>query len=126
MSITHYGTLGVARAATLDEIKEAYYALARELHPDREGGDEQKMARLNEAYNVLKNTESRELYDAQIEMLGVKCEKCSGHGQTYKQKGFTARTTIRCQGCRGEGFIAMRPGKIVTLSGTKTKKRRAK
>ena len=39
---------------TYKEIKEQYKKLSKIYHPDS-GGDEQKMARINEAFNILKN-----------------------------------------------------------------------
>lgn len=45
--------LGVSSHATQDEIEAAYRRLARAFHPDREGGDEQQMARINAARDAL-------------------------------------------------------------------------
>jgi DnaJ-class molecular chaperone len=45
-------TLSLPRLITRDDIKKRYRHLARELHPDK-GGDEQQMAQINEAYEVL-------------------------------------------------------------------------
>jgi curved DNA-binding protein CbpA len=44
----HYTVLGVARNADRRTIQTAYRALARKAHPDF-GGDEDQMARINEA-----------------------------------------------------------------------------
>lgn len=49
---TPYEVLGVARNATLDEIKSAYRALARIHHPDK-GGDRDKFAKIFAAYESL-------------------------------------------------------------------------
>ena len=124
MSITLYGTLGVDRTATEEEIKAAYLGLAREHHPDR-GGDTECMAEITSAYAQLKNTRRREFYDQQLELLGTKCAECSGEGRKWKQKGFSARIPVRCKTCNGEGFTAMKNVKLMTLSET-TKKRRRK
>ena len=62
--MTHYDTLGVAPGATLAEIKAAYRKLASQHHPDREGGDKDKAAAVNDAYAVLSDSERRARYDA--------------------------------------------------------------
>ena len=60
----YYTTLGADEAASHDEIERLYKGLAREHHPDR-GGDEERMKSINEAYRVLGNEASREVYDAE-------------------------------------------------------------
>lgn len=58
----YYGTLGVPRTATADQIKKAFRKLARTHHPDA-GGDEAKFKQINEAYEVLGDEKKRKLYD---------------------------------------------------------------
>ncbi|MDR3500029.1 MAG: molecular chaperone DnaJ [Parvibaculum sp.] len=61
-----YEVLGAARNASADELKKAYRSRAKELHPDRNPGDaeaEHKFKELNEAYDVLKDEQSRAAYD---------------------------------------------------------------
>ena len=48
-----YRVLGISRGATEDEVKAAYRKLAKEYHPDRNGGSasaEAKMKEINDAY----------------------------------------------------------------------------
>lgn len=61
----YYRTLGVARNASVDEIKKSYRALARKFHPDvsREKDAEARMKDVNEAYAVLSDPEKRAAYD---------------------------------------------------------------
>src|SRR5256885_7409224 len=62
----YYETLGVARAASADDIKKAYRKLAMQCHPDRNPGDkkaEQRFKDLSEAYDVLKDDQKRAAYD---------------------------------------------------------------
>jgi molecular chaperone DnaJ len=58
----YYEVLGVGKGASADEVKKAFRRQAVEHHPDR-GGDEAKFKELNEAYEVLKDTDKRKRYD---------------------------------------------------------------
>jgi curved DNA-binding protein len=61
----YYETLGVARGTSADEIKRAYRKLARKYHPDvsKEKNAEDKFKEVQEAYEVLKDSEKRAAYD---------------------------------------------------------------
>ena len=61
-----YDILGVKPEATDRELKKAFMVKARELHPDKNKDDPnatEKFQELNEAYEVLKNPDTRKLYD---------------------------------------------------------------
>ncbi len=62
----YYELLGIARAASDQEIKAAFRRLAKECHPDRCNGDttsEQRFKEVNEAYEALKDPQKRAAYD---------------------------------------------------------------
>lgn len=59
----YYNILGVSRNASLEDIKKAYRKLAHKYHPDMKGGNEQKFKEINEAYQVLSDTDKRSQYD---------------------------------------------------------------
>lgn len=58
-----YDTLGVSRDASDEDIRRAFRKAARTEHPDK-GGDEQKFAAINRAYEILKDPERRAVYDS--------------------------------------------------------------
>ncbi len=59
----YYEVLGVSKSASADEIKKAFRQAAVKHHPDKEGGDEAKFKEINEAYDVLKDSQKRQRYD---------------------------------------------------------------
>ena len=61
-----YEMLGVERTASQEQIRKAYLKLAHKYHPDKTGGDkeaEEKLKKINGAYDILKNPEKRAQYD---------------------------------------------------------------
>jgi len=65
----YYAVLKTHSSATPDEIKTAYRILARQFHPDVNRGKNTtaKMQDLNEAYMILRNTETRQRYDQEFQ-----------------------------------------------------------
>jgi molecular chaperone DnaJ len=62
----YYEILGIQRSANEEEIKRAYRRLAMQYHPDRNPGSkeaENKFKEINEAYEVLSDSQKRADYD---------------------------------------------------------------
>jgi len=62
----YYEVLGVAKSASVEEIRKAYKKLAIQHHPDRNPGNEEAVVRFKEcaeAYEVLSDSDKRSRYD---------------------------------------------------------------
>lgn len=65
----HYATLGLDRRCSDAQIREAYRLLAKQHHPDVNGGAGEALARtqeLNAAYEILSDPDRRAAYDAEL------------------------------------------------------------
>jgi len=71
-----YDVLGVPKNASQDDIKKAYRKLAHQHHPDKQGGDASRFKEINEAYQVLSDSDKRKRYD----QFGSAGEQFSGFG----------------------------------------------
>lgn len=78
----YYDVLGIGRHAEEPEIKAAYRKLALQYHPDRNPGNkdaEERFKEAAEAYEVLRDTQKRSIYD-QFGHAGLEGTGFSGFG----------------------------------------------
>lgn len=61
----HYDVLGLARSATVEEIRRAFKLKALKAHPDK-GGSAEEFHRALAAFEVLANESTRLTYDAEL------------------------------------------------------------
>ncbi len=62
----YYGTLGVKKNATAEEVRKAFRKLARKYHPDVNPNDkkaEEKFKEISEANDVLSDEKKRKIFD---------------------------------------------------------------
>ncbi|MDR1268445.1 MAG: DnaJ domain-containing protein [Planctomycetaceae bacterium] len=102
MSSDYYKILEVSKDATQDEIHSAYRKLARKYHPDMNQNDpkgsREKFQKIQEAYDIVGNTEKRKIYD----QFGVSPDQMgSGGGQGPFQWSFGAGNPFRGAGGGG-------------------------
>ncbi len=107
----YYKILGVSKKADASEIKKAYRKLASKLHPDVNPDNaeaEKKFKDVQEAYEVLKDSEKRSLYDKvgsnwkQYQQSGGRAEDFDWSRWTSQPGGFHQSTQF--QGDIGDIF----------------------
>lgn len=125
----YYEILGVPKDASPDDIKKAFRKAAMKYHPDK-GGDKEKFQKIQEAYDVLKDPETRAGYDnprppmqhfdfsqffggtfANVHQQHVSPQRCSDHSYNCKislkdvytgiTKRFKVKRTKFCTSCHG-------------------------
>ena len=103
---THYETLGISKDANETEIKKAYRTLSFKHHPDRDSSENanEKMQEINTAYEVLKDTNSREQYNNELD--GVMHGFPPGFPPGFPGHGFPPGFP---PGFHGHGFPNMGP-----------------
>jgi DnaJ-class molecular chaperone len=83
----YYKTLGIKKDSDEKEVKDAFKKLAKKLHPDAEGGSEEKFKEINEAYEVLKDQSKRSRYDYLYSNMNNTSNAFSGNkSQNFKQQ----------------------------------------
>ena len=67
VTTSYYEDLGILSTATSKEIKDAFYKLSKECHPDKVGADNQEallqFQAISEAYSILGDPKLRRQYD---------------------------------------------------------------
>ncbi len=96
----YYGTLGVKKTATADEVRKAFRKLARKYHPDVNPGDkkaEEKFKEISEANDVLSDEKKRKVFDQfgfysdNIDAAAAEAAARGGYGGGFAPGGGQAR-----------------------------------
>lgn len=84
----YYDTLEISPTATHAEIKQSYRRLAKLFHPDsnRETGNHDRITRLNAAYEVLGDPQSRKKYDQQRQQQRLEIDEFATNSVNYRQQ----------------------------------------
>uniref|UniRef100_A0A8C5C7V7 DnaJ heat shock protein family (Hsp40) member A1 n=1 Tax=Gadus morhua TaxID=8049 RepID=A0A8C5C7V7_GADMO len=85
-----YDMLGVPPSATADELKKAYRKLALKYHPDKNPTEGERFKQISQAYEVLSDSQKREVYDRG----GEKAIKEGGSGGGGGGGGFASPMDI--------------------------------
>lgn len=83
----YYKLLGVAANASATEIKQAYRRLVRLYHPDLNAMTrDEKIKRLNEAYEILSNVQKRAAYDNLLHQTRLRAEEALAERERLRRR----------------------------------------
>lgn len=102
-ALTLYDTLEIAVSAPTEEIKHAYFALAKQFHPDRfykktdaalHARIQNAFSQIAQAYETLKNKETRTSYDFKMRKEAAQREKMREEGITSEEAAQHKQTDL--------------------------------
>jgi curved DNA-binding protein CbpA len=96
-AFSYYDLLGVEKTAELSQIKQVYFNLAKQFHPDKFHNEAEKVkkqlqdafSQLAQAYDTLKDKDQRELYDFKLKRKIANLEEAEEMKKREKAKGST-------------------------------------
>lgn len=102
---TLYGTLGIAKASTDEEIKKAYRRMVKQWHPDtcREPGARQQFEAVQHAWEILRD--NREKYDAGLALQASLAKNVEVFNALQGENDWGYRAPLRCGWILGEGEL---------------------
>lgn len=96
---TFYEILGISRLSKSDEIRTAYFSLAKKYHPDAAVGPSsdlasvsQKFREVQEAYSTLSNPWKRTLYDQDLQFMANSALTSSNSSSVSWRENFNLET----------------------------------
>lgn len=87
--VNYYDILEINKNASEEEIKKSYKKLAMKYHPDKNSEGETKFKEITEAYDTLKDTRKRMIYNASLNRPTM-----SDFSQDFYRSGFPQGTTF--------------------------------
>jgi len=90
-----YKILGVNKNSSKEEIKSAYRKLAKDYHPDANGGNDSKFKQINEAYEILTNSEQININNLNPNDIFAEFMKQHGFYSKIKPKRHGADINVR-------------------------------
>lgn len=100
--INPWKVLRVHRKSSYEQIRDAFYKLAKKHHPDKGGED---FFLINEAYQLIKNKAVAQKFIDKKLFKYKRCTACREEGCTFKQKGWSERVYTICPQCFGAGIL---------------------
>ena len=102
----YYGTLGVKKDASSDDIRKAFRKLARKYHPDVNPNDkkaEEKFKEISEANDVLSDEKKRKVYD-QVGFYSDQIDPATAEAYARQQSGARQGPPVDFGGFDFSGF----------------------
>ncbi len=116
----YYSIMGVSRNATSDELKRAFKDKAKKYHPDVSKAPDahQKFIEIGEAYEVLKDPNSRREYDALLDQTSRRkqyTQTDSSSRKSYQSRDYSDfRDTQQKAKTQAENYASMDIDDLIT------------